>query len=57
MHQRTNLDTENETTLHLQSQPGAYEIGRQAGVFVVSCLSIQKTLKKYNAHFYHEYHE
>uniref|UniRef100_A0A8W8JC90 Caspase-8 n=1 Tax=Magallana gigas TaxID=29159 RepID=A0A8W8JC90_MAGGI len=30
VHQRTNLDTENETTSQLQSQLSAYEIGKQA---------------------------
>lgn len=38
MHQRTNLDTENETTSQLQSQLSAYEIGKQAGEFVCSLM-------------------
>lgn len=42
VHQRTNLDTENETTLQLQSQLWAYEIGKQAGVFVCSLMHMHK---------------
>lgn len=35
VHQRTNLDTENETTLQLQSQLWAYEFGKQAGICII----------------------
>lgn len=35
VHQRTNLDTENETTSQLQSQLSAYEIGKQAGMCII----------------------
>lgn len=35
VHQRTNLDTENETTSQLQSQLSAYEIGKQAGICII----------------------
>uniref|UniRef100_A0A8W8JCF3 Caspase-8 n=1 Tax=Magallana gigas TaxID=29159 RepID=A0A8W8JCF3_MAGGI len=35
VHQHTNLDTENKTTLQLQSQLWAYEIGKQAGICII----------------------